>query len=147
MDNATVSTRVRIAAQLLAVTLLIVAATALPWVKYHVRGAGTIHSLGAGPYAGILIAAALVAGAFSLFQLAARSRWPSYLAAAGGTAAILLSAVTGATRMSHANDLTATAGGTTTWAWGTVGAVLAGAALAAFSLIHRGDDATSNHEG
>lgn len=141
-QNGHVSSRVRVGAQFVASVLLVAAALGAPWVSYQVGG-GRAHSLDAGGYAGLLVAVAALAAAFSLGELSTRIRWWTFGVAGVGVVAIVLSAVTAATRMAHANDLTANAAATTSWAWGTVIAGIAGIAITALPVFSRMTSASS----
>lgn len=147
-QNGHVISRVRVAAQIVAVVLLLVAALAGPWLSYHV-GSGRARSLDAGGFAGLLVAVAALAAAFSLGELSTRFRWWPFAIAAVGVVAIVLSAVTAATRMAHANDLTASvnAPATTSWAWGTLIAVIAAIAITALPLFGRMTSTSSTRAG
>lgn len=126
-----------VAVEVGAAAAVIAAAVALPWARYRVRGAHTIVSLHAGGLATALVAI----GAAGVVLAAAQIRWRT-MALAGaeiivGVAALVLSVLTAAGRISHANSITLTPGGTTAFAAGAGLALVAGLAMtgAAVALL------------
>jgi hypothetical protein len=127
--------RLWIAVELAGACLLLVATAVMPWATFHVHGVSSKTSLRADSLSPALFSAATVALVAAALQIAKRLRALAWTAAAAGGIAVVLSVVEAARRISHANSLTLSAGGSTSYASGSALAVLGAIALTAAALV------------
>ena len=123
-----------IVAEIAGAALIVVAATALPWVRYQVRGARVVVSLDAGSLGAVLVILSVVAFAAGAVQVLYRSAALCWVEIATGAVVLVISVVTAASRISHANSMTVTAGGSTGFAVGCGLSIIGGVVLTAAAV-------------
>jgi hypothetical protein len=135
------SLRVWVAVEFVGACLLLVATAAMPWASYHVQGASSTESLHADSLSLSLISVATVTLVVGALQIIWRLTALAWTAAVAGAVAVVLSVVEAARRISHANSLTLSAGGSTSYASGSalavLGALAVSTAAVAVGLMHR----------
>jgi fumarate reductase subunit D len=119
-------TRAAVAAEIAGACFVLVATLMAPWATYRLRGAASTHSLHADSLSPILILIAALAvslGATEYFRPLRALAWTTTVV---GGVTIVLTLLEAARRISHANSLTLTPGGSTHFAVAALLALLGG---------------------